>query len=151
MKPTVQFASALRQAAMALTLGVALAIAAAIAMAQAQTKPWPDAPTLKTEIYFGLALPDGRIVSEADWNGFLNEVVVPRFPDGLTVIEAAGRSARAAADSGRINTTRILVVVHPNTDDAATRIGEVKAEYRKRFGSVGVFHTDAPVRIAPSQ
>jgi len=27
------------------------------------------------------------------------------------------------------------------------RLSEVKAEYKKRFGKAGVFHTDQPVRI----
>ncbi len=123
---------------------------AALSPARAQTPPWPGAPTLKSEIYFGLRLADGKLVSEEQWSKFLVEIVVPRFPDGLTVIDAAGRSATSAGAGSQINTTRILVVVHPNSVDAAARLGEIKSEYRKRFGSTGVFHTDAPVRIAPA-
>ena len=127
-------------------LAAALTIAGASA-ASAQTAPWHSADTLKSEIYFGLRLAEGRTVSEDDWNKFLTEIVMPRFPDGLTVIDGVGRSANAAK---AVNPTKILVLVHPNVGDAPQRISEIKAEYRKRFGSSGVFHTDMPVRIAPA-
>lgn len=127
-------------------LAAALAIAGASA-ASAQMPPWRSADTLKSEIYFGLRLADGKTVSEDDWNKFLTEIVMPRFPDGLTVIDGVGRSANAAR---AVNPTKILVLVHPNVGDAPQRISEIKAEYRKRFGSTGVFHTDMPVRIAPA-
>ncbi|MGE0659688.1 MAG: DUF3574 domain-containing protein [Reyranellaceae bacterium] len=127
-------------------LAAALTIAGASA-SSAQMPPWRSADTLKSEIYFGLRLADGKTVSEDDWNKFLTEIVMPRFPDGLTVIDGVGRSANAAK---AVNPTKILVLVHPNVGDAPQRISEIKAEYRKRFGSTGVFHTDMPVRIAPA-
>ena len=130
----------------------AAALAAALVMvgasaASAQMPPWRSAETLKTEIYFGLRLADGKTVSDEEWNKFLLEIVMPRFPDGLTVIDGVGRSANAAKV---FNPTKILVLVHPNVGDAPQRISQIKSEYRKRFGSSGVFHTDAPIRIAPA-
>jgi len=133
--------------AMAL-IGFTFVVSAPLAQAQA---PWRSADTLKTEIYFGLRLPDGKTVSEEDWSKFLAEIVVPRFPDGLTVIDGAGRSANAAKTGNPVNPTKILIVVHPNVGDSQEKLSQVKAEYRKRFGSTGVFHTDMPVRIAPTK
>ena len=71
-------------------------------------------------------------------------MVVPRFPDGLTVMEALGRGTRTA---GGLTGTRVLIVVHAREADADARLGEIKAEYKKRFGSAGVFHIDQAVRI----
>lgn len=128
----------------------ALAVAfVSLATAQAQA-PWRNADTLKTEVYFGLRLPDGKIVSEEDWNKFLAEAVVPRFPEGLTVIDAVGRSASSAKTGNPVNPTKVLILVHPNVGDSQEKLSQVKAEYRKRFGSTGVFHIDAPARIAPA-
>ncbi|MFG1463768.1 DUF3574 domain-containing protein [Xanthobacter sp. DSM 24535] len=45
--------------------------------------------------------------------------------------------------------TRVLVIVLPNTPDAATKLGEVKSSYIKRFGQQRVFHVDFPVRVYP--
>ena len=99
---------------------------------------------VKSEVYFGLRSADGRTIGSADWEGFLAEVVAPRFPAGLTVIEASGRSQGAGAT---LNPTRILVLVHPATDEAEKNLRDVKAEYRKRFGGTGVFHTEQAVQI----
>lgn len=132
--------------AAALCLAAAL-VAAMPAQAQA---PWRSADTLKTEVYFGLRLPDGKQVSEEEWGKFLAEIVVPRFPQGLTVIDASGRSANAANTAAPVNPTKLLVLVHPNVGDSQDKLSEVKAEYRKRFGNdAGIFHIDAPVRVAP--
>jgi hypothetical protein len=39
--------------------------------------------------------------------------------------------------------------VHPATAEAEARLSEIKAEYKKRFGSAGVFHVDEAVRVRP--
>jgi len=114
------------------------------AHAQAPSAAGPG--VLKSEVYFGLRKPDGSLVDEQAWQTFVTEVVVPRFPAGLTVLEGAGRSGGSPE---RLNPTRILIVVHPAGEDAQSRMREIKAEYRKRFGGAGIFHTDQPVRIHP--
>ena len=47
-------------------------------------------PFVRTELYFGTAKPVGA-VTEAEFNLFLDAVVTPLFPDGLTVIKADGQ------------------------------------------------------------
>lgn len=111
---------------------------------EAQSAATWQADSLRSEIYFGSDTGAGQSVSQQAWEEFVDDVVVPRFPAGLTLIEALGRGARTP---GGLTRTRVLVVVHPSGDDADTRLSEVKAEYRKRFGSAGVFHIDQPVRI----
>ena len=133
--------------------GVPLAIAVAFAMACALTpvrqanaqgtSPW-SANTLKTEIYFGSEGDAGQNVSAQAWDDFVSDVVVARFPAGLTILEGLGRGGRTAGPLSRV---RVLVVVHPSGGDAEARIGEIKAEYRKRFPTAGVFHADQPVRV----
>jgi hypothetical protein len=130
-----------------LALSVLAVAFVAVTQAQAQA-PWRSADTLKTEVFFGLRQPDGKSVSEADWSKFLAEVVVPRFPAGLTVIDGAGRSAGTGE---AINPTKVVVLVHPNVGDSQDKLSQIKAEYRKRFGAnAGIFHIDAPARIAPA-
>ena len=41
-------------------------------------------------LFFGLGTPDG-IVSDDAWVRFLAEIVTPRFPNGLTVVDANGQ------------------------------------------------------------
>ena len=109
--------------------------------AEAQTQPAADA--LKSEVYFGLRTADGQTVGEQAWEEFVSQVVVPRFPAGLTVIEARGRSGGSAS----MDRVKALVLVHPNSPDAQARLGEIKTEHEKRFGSAGVFHIDQTIRV----
>lgn len=109
--------------------------------ADAQTQPSADA--LKSELYFGLRTTDGQSIGEQAWEDFISEVVMPRFPAGLTVLEARGRSGGNAS----LDRVRVLVLVHPIGQDAQTRLGEIKAEYRRRFASARIFHIDQPIRV----
>ena len=110
--------------------------------ATAQALSGTDA--LKSEVYFGLRAADGKVVDAQGWEKFVTDMVVPRFAEGLTILEASGRTG---SSPGGLNPTRILVVVHPTGDDAQSRLQEIKAEYRKRFAGTGIFHTDQPVRV----
>ena len=97
---------------------------------------------MKSEIYFGLRSADGQAVGENAWEEFVAEVIMPRFPEGLTILDARGRSGGSAS----LDRVKVLVLVHPNSPDAQTRLGEITTEFKKRFGSARVFHTDQPVR-----
>src|SRR5579862_5431832 len=46
---------------------------------------------VRTELYFGFARDGKPVVSDADWEQFLNTEVTPRFRAGFTVIPAHGQ------------------------------------------------------------
>ncbi len=135
-----------RQILNLMSAAVAWSCLAGAAGAQSPTPLQTDG--VKSEIYFGSDMGAGQSVSQQAWEEFLSEVVVPRFPAGLTLLEGLGRGLRS---SGPLTRTRILIVIHPNAGDAQARLSEIEADYRKRFGSAGVFHIDQPVRIQQQQ
>ena len=51
---------------------------------EAQSPPTWQADSLKSEIYFGSDMGDNTAVSQEAWEGFVADVVVPRFPAGIT-------------------------------------------------------------------
>src|SRR5689334_5594016 len=103
--------------------------------AKAQTQPTAD--TLKSEIYFGSHMVDGQMVGDQAWEEFVTQVIGPRFPAGLSILDARGRSGATAV----LDRVRVLVLVHPNSPEAQARLDAIKAEYKKRFGTAPVFHT----------
>ncbi|MEQ8282847.1 MAG: DUF3574 domain-containing protein [Parvibaculum sp.] len=109
----------------------------------------PTTGAVQSTLYFGLELSDGGTVSERDWTRFLAEVVTPRFPDGLTVVDAYGQwRDPALADAPIVReATKIIIVVHSETPEAAVALADIKTEYMDRFGQKSVFHTEAPLRI----
>jgi len=88
-------------------------------------------------LYFGRAIPAGGQVSNAQWTAFLDAVVTPAFPKGLTVIDAAGQW-RGTSGSVVREPSKLVVLLHPRSsgDDAA--IAGIIGTYRQRFGQEAV-------------
>jgi hypothetical protein len=113
------------------------------AYGQSGTAP---AEQVKTEIYFGSELRSGATVSKRDWERFISDAIIKRFPTGLTVIDAAGKGRDTP---GGLKDVRILVLVHPRSADFDARLDDVKLEYKKRFASAGLFQIDQAVQVRP--
>ena len=101
-------------------------------------------PQKQIMLYFGLARPDGGIVSNRQWQDFVAGSVTPRFPDGLTEIDAQGQWRDRISNKIGREPSRILLLVTPATPDLALRIQAVRTLYRTRFGqqSVGAVSHD---------
>jgi uncharacterized protein DUF3574 len=102
---------------------------------------------IKSEIYFGSNMGAGQTVDEHAWGEFVSSVVQVRFPAGFTIVEALGKGTRS---DGPLTPTRILIIVHPRGPGAEARLKEIEMEYKKRFGSAGIFHIDQRVRVHSS-
>lgn len=96
-----------------------------------------DTSMVRDVVYFGRNRPDGGVVTEGEWQGFLDEVVTPRFPDGLTVVHADGQWR---GHSGAVERERaeILTVLHGGTVESRKAVSDVVGEYKRRFGQEAV-------------
>src|SRR5690349_9189087 len=83
-------------------------------------------------VYFGRNRPEGGTVSDEEWQAFLNEVVTPRFPAGLTIVDAVGQWQ---GESGVVEQERSQIVTLLHDGGAASRasVAEMAAEYKRRF------------------
>jgi hypothetical protein len=103
----------------------------------------------QVDLYFGRNIPGGGgEVSDAQWRSFLDEVVTPRFPDGLSVLDIHGqwKSTRTGAIA-RERSKRLSVIV-PDAAAAAADIEAIKAAYRQRFRQESVLQSEAGVCAA---
>lgn len=118
--------------------GVLFTAACAVGSAPAPAAPVAvacevgDTALVRDVVYFGRNRPDGGVVSDAEWQGFLDEVVTPRFPAGLTVVAAAGqwRGASGAVERER---AEVLTLLHDGSAASRAAVGELVAEYKRRF------------------
>ena len=87
-----------------------------------------------------------EVVSDADWKGFLDDTITPRFPDGLSVLDVAGQIRQEDGSIER-ERTKLLLVLAATDNDAADRMDEIAAEYKQRFNQPVVLRvvTDACV------
>lgn len=100
----------------------------------------------QVDLYFGRNIPGGGgEVSDAQWRTFLDEVVTPRFPDGLSVLDVQGqwKSSRTGAIA-RERSKRLSIIV-PDAAAAAANFEAVKAAYKQRFRQESVLQSEAPV------
>jgi hypothetical protein len=98
---------------------------------------------VRTSLYFGLSRPTGP-VDDVEWQEFLREEVTPRFPDGLTVWEAAGQwrgpNARIVQERAKV-----LLLVHDGKPKANLALAQVVARYKSRFQQESVLWESARV------
>lgn len=120
----------------------AILLAAVATAAVAQTQPTScDAgrrPERLAELLFGRGGHPG--VSNAAWKRFLDREITPRFPDGLTVTDAAGQWRDPATGSiVREKSKRVEIVLFGHGDNQA-RLDAVAAAYKRQFHqrSVGI-------------
>lgn len=89
-------------------------------------------PVTTAELFFGRNIGDAPGVSDADWRAFVDQEVTPRFPDGLTVIDAAGQW-RGPGGSVIREPSKVLLVVLSGEHGERDRLDAIRAAYKVRF------------------
>lgn len=100
-------------------------------------------PMISAELTFGLSIPGGGLVSETDWQRFVDTEITPRFPDGLTIMDAEGQW-KDRSGIVREPSKRLLVVVAGKPADAV-KLEAIRAAYRARFHQESVLLVETPV------
>jgi len=94
---------------------------------------------IRETLYFGLSIPGGGEVSDADWKQFETDVLGQAFPKGFTVLDSHG--AWRGADGKTVTEPgRIVVVVHAEDDGSESAIRDAIGRYRS------MFHQEAVLR-----
>ena len=102
-------------------------------------QPWchgGERAAVADTLYFGTQEPQGVVTNE-QWHGFLKDVVTPRFPRGLTVLEGSGQWLSASGVPVH-ESTHILQLVHPDDSASDALLAQVISEYRTRFAQESV-------------
>ena len=116
-------------------------------LASAAAAPVASGPVASL-VFLGMPSGDGTAVSEQDWKGFIEDTVLPRFPQGLTVLEGSGFSR--GLDGVLVNEpSKVMMVVHPPAGDANRLLDEIATAYRKRFHQEAVLRLDLPTSVPP--
>jgi len=85
------------------------------------------------ELVFGRVSDDGHAgVSEAQFAQFLDTEVSPRFPSGLTAIDAEGRWTPPAGSVIR-EPAKLVMIVLPGDRDDQRKLDAVRDAYKARF------------------
>ena len=105
----------------------------------------------RTELFFGTAKADGTVVTDAQFMAFVDAEITPRFPDGLTLLEADGQFRNAADDIIK-EKSFLLILLYPVEDfrPASRRINAIREAYKEQFEQESVLRADDPFAVRVS-
>jgi len=97
-------------------------------------------------LYFGRDVAGVGEVSERQFRNFLAAEVTPRFPDGLSVLDAAGQFR----DGRRIvrERTKLVILLVPKPAEVARKVAAIVEAYKTRFRQQSVLHTETAVCLS---
>jgi Protein of unknown function (DUF3574) len=96
---------------------------------------------IQDALYFGTGKPNG-VVTRDEWNKFLETMVTPRFPQGLTVSDASGQW-RGTDGSLVREASHVLTLVHPDDAPSEKSVAEIVASYKAQFQQEAVLRVKA--------
>ena len=107
---------------------------------------------VRTELFFGSDREDGPDVTEEQFRHFLDKIVTPEFPDGLTVL--IGRGQFCCDGGGAIiqETSFVLILLYPveTFKESSEKIDKIRDDYKTSFKQQSVLRVDdpRPVRVS---
>jgi hypothetical protein len=97
----------------------------------------------RTELYFGTSKSNGSEVSDAEFAGFVDQQITPRFPDGLTLLTGYGQFRNSAGVTIREKSLVLILFYPPQTLDANKKVQEIREEYKRMFSQESVLRVDS--------
>jgi hypothetical protein len=122
-----------------------------VAFAQGLSCPTPQNPMVEVELLFGRNI-GGRLgVSDAQWRSFVAREITPRFPEGLTVLDATGQWRDTKTKAPVREPSKIVRIIVPADAASDEKVEAIAAAYIKRFrqDSVGIVRRPACVYFKP--
>ena len=92
------------------------------------------------QLLFGRKIGDRLGVSETQWERFVDSEISPRFPDGLSVLDAKGEWRDSARNTIVHEPSKLVEIVLPGKPDDVDALNQIAQAYKTRFRqqSVGI-------------
>lgn len=95
----------------------------------------------RTELLFGLSRSGGPDITEAEFQGFIDAKVTPRFPEGLTLLAGNGQFRDSAGNIIQEG-SKLLILLYPFSKDSSALVDEVRNDYKGDFQQESVLRVD---------
>lgn len=104
-------------------------------------------PFVRTELFFGTAKPDGAVTAE-EFKAFVDAVITPLFPDGLTVVKADGQFKNDAGVTIKEEAYVLILLYSAESQKASSRsIDYIRQEYMRAHQQESVLRADDPFLV----
>lgn len=104
----------------------------------------PGRPMISAELFFGRGI-GGRTVSEKQFAAFLAAEITPRFPDGLTVLDAQGQWRNRDRGAIQHEASKLVKIIFADDGRRRADIEAIAASYKLKFHQQSVLMSLQPV------
>jgi hypothetical protein len=105
------------------------------------------ATTMRTDLYFGLSIPGGGKVSQEQWQRFSDSIVSPRFPEGYTEGDVAGKWRDTESHITITEHTKVLTFIGKKSKTRQMNLDSLIHIYKRQYQQQAVLRTDAKLRM----
>lgn len=105
------------------------------------------ASTQRTDLFFGRNIPGGGQVTAQEWKIFTDSVVSPRFPEGYTEWDAAGKWLDTETKQTISEDTKVLTFVGKKSPKREALLDSVTQAYIRRFRQQAVLRINTRVKF----
>lgn len=102
---------------------------------------------IESTLYMGRGPGNDGGVTDVQVQAFVDDTIVPRFPDGFTIMDARGYWRDRKTGRGAGERTLMLVVAHPAGPEADTALRTIADAYIDRFDQQAVLGSSHPVCV----
>jgi hypothetical protein len=92
----------------------------------------PARAMISAEMFFGRSV-GSRVVSEREFAAFLAAEITPRFPDGLTVIDARGQWRNDQRSAILREPSKLVKIIFADDAEKRASLDAIAESYKKRF------------------
>jgi hypothetical protein len=105
------------------------------------------ATTMRTDLYFGLSMPGGGQVTPEQWQRFSDSIVSPRFPEGYTEVNVAGKWRDTESHLTITENTKMLTFIGKKSKSRQVNLDSLIHIYKRQYQQQAILRTDAKVRL----
>lgn len=92
---------------------------------------------IRAELFFGRNIPGGGVVSQEQFQVFVDDVITPRFPAGLTIVDTDGQF-RDSSNTIIEEESKSITLLLEDTVENETAIDEIITAYIQQFNQESV-------------
>jgi len=85
------------------------------------------------ELMFGRKVGDRIAITETKWSRFVDQEITPRFPDGLSVVDARGQWRDTERNRIVREPSKLVTIVLPGKGGDNERLAQIIEAYKRAF------------------
>jgi hypothetical protein len=95
----------------------------------------------RTELLFGLSKPNRAVITEGEFQHFIDQKVTPLFPEGLTLLSATGQF-KNDHDVVIKEDAKLLLLLYPVNPKSHRNVEQIRQAYKTMFQQESVLRVD---------